>query len=147
MMSAVRLRCAWVLASALAGCTTEASRRETTTSEGTSSQALLGVTGLGPACAESAMRCTWTFAYVDRGEASAEVRGDFRAGAWTAGVPMKKRGKTWTADVDIPYGRDVQYKLFLDGARWAPDPGNPARAGDNSVLQAVTCNPHRCEAP
>jgi len=61
---------------------------------------------------------------------------------------MTKRGKTWTADVDVPYGRDVQYKLYVDGNRWRPDPAAPTATGtDNSRLDAVTCNPHRCQAP
>jgi hypothetical protein len=111
-------------------------------------QAITAPTGSGPACDEAAMRCTYRFAYVDHGETSAEVRGDFRAGAWTRGVPMTKRGKTWTADVDVPYGRDVQYKLYLDGERWLRDPAAPAApGGDSSRLDSVTCNPHRCQAP
>lgn len=116
--------------------------------QGSSSQPLTAMpTGSGPPCAESVMRCTRSFVYVDRGEASVEVRGDFRAGAWTAGVPMTKRGKTWMAEVGVPYGRDVQYKLFLDGSRWVVDPANPASVAGNSLLEAVTCNPHRCEGP
>jgi hypothetical protein len=89
-----------------------------------------------------------TFSYVDRGEKNVELRGDFRADGWTHGVPMIKRGKTWLADVDVPYGRDLQYKLILDGARWIRDPAReaPVAGSDNSGLDAVTCNPHHCAA-
>src|SRR5689334_12020860 len=94
----------------------------------TSTQALLAApapTG-GPACAESGRRCTFTFTYVDRGEKSVELRGDFAEGGWTSGVAMTKRGKTWSADVDVPYGKDVEYKFFLDGKTWIGDPARPA---------------------
>jgi hypothetical protein len=103
----------------------------------------------GPVCAEASRRCTMTFAYADRGERSVELRGDFRSDGWNRGVALVKRGKTWSADVDVPYGRDVEYKLVLDGARWTRDPLRPGAApgSDNSRVEAITCRPHRCEAP
>lgn len=103
----------------------------------------------GPSCAPSERRCTVTIAYVDRGESSVEVRGDFTDGGWVSGTPMAKRGKTWIAELDVPYGRDVQYKLRLDGVRWIRDPArpDPAPGTDNSRMDAVTCHPHRCELP
>src|SRR5687768_9905601 len=77
-------------------------------------------------------KCTYRFAYKDRGERSVEVRGDFREDGWRAGVPMRKEGGTWIADVDLPAGRVLEYKLLVDGARWTADPANPSYAGGNS---------------
>ena len=126
---------------ALGACTRTPSEESTKSTHALSAPEPTG----GPVCAENARRCTFTFTYVDHGETSVEVRGDFAEGAWKSGVAMTKRGKTWSADVDVPYGKDVQYKFFLDGKTWTKDPAHPTAVGtDNSGLDAITCNPHRC---
>lgn len=97
-------------------------------------------------CEEARRRCSYRFKYADRGDVQVEVRGDFKADGWRAGVVMQRHGSTWTADVDLPFGRDVEYKFFVDGARWIRDPANgaTARETDNSRLDAVTCDPYLC---
>jgi hypothetical protein len=99
-----------------------------------------------PACAEAERRCSYRFKYADRGETSIEVRGNFKADGWKSGVPMTKRGSTWTADVEVPIDKDVEYKFVIDGTRWTRDPANSTAVGvnGNSLLEALRCSPHVC---
>jgi hypothetical protein len=105
--------------------------------------------GSAPACADAEKRCTYRFKYADQGERSVEVRGNFAPEAWDVGTPMQKDGSTWTADVEIPYEQDVEYKFVLDGTVWITDPGNRAVVDDgnqnfNSLLEALTCTDFSC---
>jgi glycosidase len=105
-----------------------------------------------PQCDDSLKRCQHTFTYPDGGETSVQVRGDFATDGWTTGVPMTKQGSEWTANVQVPYNTDVQYKFFVNGTTWVTDPDNPntvsdGEGGENSVLQAVTCSDWTCQPP
>lgn len=106
-----------------------------------------------PVCDDSLKRCAHEFTYADAGETSVEVRGDFAPDGWTNGVPLAKSGSTWSAMVDVPWDRDVQYKLVLDGVTWIADPANPNQiddgfGGKNSVMTGVTCpDDYTCVPP
>ncbi|MFT3767238.1 MAG: alpha-amylase family glycosyl hydrolase [Minicystis sp.] len=114
-----------------------------------------GAGGNGPPmCDDSLKRCDHVFTYVGSGnETSVEVRGDWEAPAsWMSGVAMTKTGNTWSATIQIPYDKDVQYKFVLDGNNWITDPANLNTIDDgngntNSLLSKTTCNPWTCASP
>jgi glycosidase len=106
-----------------------------------------------PMCDDSLKRCAHAFSYTSQGETSVEVRGDFASDGWTNGVPLTLSGGTWTGSVDVPWNKQVQYKLLLNGTTWIADPANPNQVDDgfggkNSVLAPETCpNDFTCATP
>lgn len=100
-------------------------------------------------CEPPQRRCQVPFSLKATAERSVELRGDFRDGGWSAGEPMALDGGAWVAGVEVPWGADVQYKFYVDGARWVLDPQNPRTAPDgkgntNSLLLDVTCARWTC---
>ncbi|MGH7296243.1 MAG: alpha-amylase family glycosyl hydrolase, partial [Polyangiaceae bacterium] len=107
-----------------------------------------------PACDDSLKLCAETFTLAYGGESSAELRGDYRAGAWTGGDPMTHTGSQWTVGVKVPWNQPVQYKFYVNGTTWEADPANPAPVNDptdpggNSIKTAITCpGDYTCAAP
>ncbi len=96
-----------------------------------------------PSCADADKLCAETFTYPYNGETSVELRGSYRAGAWTQGDAMTHAGSQWTVSVNVPWGQPVQYKLFVNGTTWTTDPSQPTTtddAGDvNNLAAAITC--------
>ncbi len=65
---------------------------------------------------------------------------------------MTLEGDTWTAEVDVPWDVEVQYKFVLDGTNWITDPDNPTQVNDgeggyNSLLAGQTCEEWTCVPP
>jgi glycosidase len=119
----------------------------TTTSSGTGGTPL-------PMCDDSLRLCPETFTYPYNGEQSVELRGDYAAGAWNAGNPMTQSGSVWTVTVPVPWNVEVQYKFFVNGTTWLPDPNNlptpndPNNPNGNSIDPAITCpTTYTCAAP
>ena len=113
-----------------------------------------GTGGSVPMCDDSLKRCDHVFTYQGNGtETSVAVRGDWAAPAsWDAGGDMTKTGNTWSVTVPIPYNKDVQYKIVLNGTTWITDPANPNTIDDgnfniNSLLAATTCEEFTCATP
>ena len=106
-----------------------------------------------PVCANDLKRCASELTFPFGGETSVELRGDYRAGAWTAGDAMTRAGASWKVTVQVPYGKAVHYKFFVDGKTWTPDPAHPPTPGDpqnvdqNSVLAPVSCATYTCDQP
>ncbi len=104
-----------------------------------------------PQCDDSLKRCAYTFTYQNGGEQTVDVMGDFAADGWTEGVAMTVVGDVWTADVEIPWDTEVQYKFRIDGENWVLDPENPDTiddgfGGENSLLSPMTCDPWTCDS-
>jgi glycosidase len=109
-------------------------------------------TGGAPQCDDAFKRCQHEFTYAAGNQTSVELRGSFATDGWTVGVPLTKSGSTWTANVEIPYDAEVQYKFVIDGTTWVTDPGNPTKipdgvGGENSVLAAEKCATFTCVPP
>ena len=105
-----------------------------------------------PVCPDALKRCPETFTYPFTSETSVELRGDYRAGAWTSGDKMVHSGNAWSVSVAVPYSKPVQYKLFVNGTTWLNDPGNPTTVSDgnggmNSEKTAITCTNYTCAMP
>jgi glycosidase len=107
-----------------------------------------------PSCPDSLKLCAETFTLAYSGEQSVELRGDYRAGAWTKGDAMTHTGSQWTVSVNVPWAQPVQYKFFLNGTTWEADPANPPTPNDpnnpdgNSIKQPITCpNDYTCSTP
>ena len=103
-------------------------------------------------CPPDLERCAHDFSYPYNNESSVELRGDFGgASTWVNGVPMTRQGNVWTATADVPYGKAVQYKYFVDGTTWTIDNSQPTTTdgnnNTNNLLAAVTCDPALCDAP
>jgi len=107
--------------------------------------------GPGPdafgACAAAQPSCSTTITY-DGAATSVQLRGDFAADGWTAGVAMTQSGGEWTVTIDASDEQVILYKFVIDGV-WMADPGNASTSpdgfgGQNSVLR-VDCDmcPHR----
>lgn len=96
-----------------------------------------------PMCPDNLKRCAETFTFPYNGETSVELRGDYRAGAWTKGDPMTHAGASWTVTVDVPWNVPVLFKFFVNGTTWTTNPAYPMStddAGDvNNVDSAITC--------
>lgn len=56
-----------------------------------------------PMCPDSLKLCAETFTYPFNGETSVELRGDYRAGAWTMGDAMTHSGSQWTVSVPVSW--------------------------------------------
>jgi 1,4-alpha-glucan branching enzyme len=101
-------------------------------------------------CDASVRLCEVPFSLKATTERSVEVRGDFRDGGWVAGEPMvRSDAGVWEARLELTWGVAVQYKFYVDGARWLTDPANPRVVGDgkgnnNSLLDPVTCAAWTC---
>jgi glycosidase len=130
----------------------------TGTGTGTGVGSGAGPSGTGgappPMCADALKLCAETFTYPDNGEQSVELRGDYRAGAWTQGDPMTVSGSTWTVTVPVPWDQPVQYKFFVNGSTWVSDPNNlpvpndPNNPNGNSTDPPITCpGDFTCAAP
>ncbi len=106
-----------------------------------------------PVCADDYKTCGEDFTFPFNGETSVELRGDFAPGAWAKGVAMSHVGSAWTANVDVPFGKAVHYKFFLNGTTWTADPAHPPTPGDasnpdqNSVAAALSCTNYKCNQP
>jgi len=96
-----------------------------------------------PMCPDSLKLCAETFTYPYNGETSVELRGSYRAGAWTMGDAMMHVGNQWTVSVNVPWDQPVQYKFFINGTTWATNPSQPTTSDDagdvNNLAQAITC--------
>jgi len=98
-----------------------------------------------PTCPDTLKLCAETFTYPYNNETSVELRGDYRAGAWTMGDAMTHSGSSWTVTVNVPWNTPVQYKFYVNGTTWLSDPANPPPTSDpgdtsgNSVDAAITC--------
>ncbi len=81
----------------------------TGTGTGTGVVAATTTTGSGtggvpaPSCPDTLKLCPETFTYPYNGETSVELRGDYRAGAWTMGDLMTHTGNVWTVTVNVPW--------------------------------------------
>lgn len=121
---------------------------------GSSSSGTGGTGGaMPPVCDDSLKRCDHVFTYTGTGnETSVQVRGDWSAPAsWMSGGDMTKSGNLWSATIQVPYDKDVQYKFVVDG-NWILDPANPQTIVDssnitNSLLTGATCDPWTCGTP
>ena len=102
-------------------------------------------------CADDLKRCAEEFTFPVGAEKSVELRGDYRPDAWTKGDPMTKSGNLWKVTVPVPYGKPVQYKLFVDGTTWTIDTTKPtitdANQNKNNVATAITCTTFTCDEP
>lgn len=100
-------------------------------------------------CEVAVRVCATEFKLKAAAEKTVELRGSFRADAWTKGEAMKKVGDSWTATVAVPWAASVQYKFFVDGTTWVLDPANPktgVTAGvTNSLVDNVTCAKWTCQ--
>ncbi len=97
-------------------------------------------------CADGLKRCAAYFTYRAGGEASVELRGDYRPGAWVKGDGMARVGDVWQVTVQIPWSRAVEYKLFINGSTWVTDPAQPVDAATgNNVAAARTCLTFLCD--
>jgi glycosidase len=110
--------------------------------------------GGGPAafvCPDELKRCTHTFTKpVKDGETTVELRGDFGGpDTWVTGKAMTKKGAVWSADVDVPYDKPVQYKFFVNGTTWVVDDTAPsvtdANNNTNNEFKGTKCDPSKCE--
>lgn len=111
-----------------------------------------GTVVVNPLCDPSLRRCAWTLTVPYNGEQSVELRGDYRAGAWVQGDALTHDGSLWRVTVPVTYDTPVQYKLYVDNARWILDPGNNSTINDgsgsqNSLRAAERCTTWTCEAP
>jgi glycosidase len=107
-----------------------------------------------PVCPDALKLCAETFTLPYGGEQTVELRGDYRAGAWTKGDPMMHAGASWTVSVPVPWNTPVQYKFYVNGGSWVTDPNNPPPANDpndpngNSIDPAITCpGSYTCSQP
>ena len=90
--------------------------------------------------------CPETFTFPDKGYSSVNLETDFNM--WvTPGIPMTKNASgAWSVVVQVPFGKDVEYKFVADGT-WMPSPNSPTvqlpsltqGTNTNNILQAVTC--------
>ena len=68
------------------------------------------------------------------------IAGDFNNWSTGADPLFDREGKgVWSITIPLRAGR-YEYKFLIDGARWAPDPGNPKKVKDgfgahNSVVE------------
>ena len=105
-----------------------------------------------PMCPDSLKLCAETFTYPFNGETSVELRGSYRAGAWTMGDAMMHVGNQWTVSVEVPWGQAVEYKFFINGMTWATNPTQPTTSDDagdvNNLAQSITCpSSYTCSMP
>jgi glycosidase len=112
-----------------------------------------------PQCTDDLKRCAHTFTLpFTAGQTSVELRGDYRAGAWTKGDTLTHVGANWQVTVPTPYSQPVQYKFCVNGcatgADWWTDPGNPQTIPDglggtgvNSLLSPSMCLDWTCADP
>ncbi|MGH7327469.1 MAG: hypothetical protein ACREJX_03885, partial [Polyangiaceae bacterium] len=103
-------------------------------------------------CPVELRQCAETFTLPDSGYSSVELRGDYRDGAWQLGDALTKTGSTWSVSVQVPLGKVVQYKFFINGTTWLLDPVNTQTYTDgsgnvNSIAQPVTCTDFTCADP
>ena len=101
-------------------------------------------------CPDELKRCGHTFTYPFNGESSVELRGDFGGPeTWEKGAPMTKQGNAWSVDVNVGFGKQVQYKFYVDNAEWKIDPAQPtvtdSNQNTNNVFAGKTCEPAICE--
>ncbi|MEO8799053.1 MAG: alpha-amylase family glycosyl hydrolase [Polyangiaceae bacterium] len=103
-------------------------------------------------CPPELRQCGETFTLPDSGYTSVELRGDYRDGAWQTGDVLTKIGTNWTVAVQVPLGKPVQYKYFVNGTTWLLDPVNTGTYTDgggntNSLASPVTCDDFTCADP
>jgi len=83
--------------------------------------------------------CDVSFVYLDASATSVELHGSFNS--WKSGLAMEKDGTSFSTVLTLTHGAHLEYKFFVDGTTWVPDPQNPDTTGppyDNSVL-TVSC--------
>lgn len=113
-------------------------------------------------CAEVDRRCPRSFLYagtpmapVTGDEISVEVRGSYRADAWSSGDKMTWDGnaKAYKAVISVPWVTRYSYKFRVvdrnGGEKWLADPNNPNSEPDgfggmNSITGGVTCADYTC---
>ncbi len=106
--------------------------------------------GVAPfVCPDELKACSHEFTYPFAGETSVELRGDFGGpDTWQAGVPMKRDGAVWKATTNVPFGKPVQFKFYVNGAEWKVDPAQPtvtdASSNTNNTFAGKTCEPAVC---
>ena len=104
-----------------------------------------------PTCSDNLKRCSETFTFPFSGEVSVELRGDYRAGAWTSGDAMQHVGNAWTVTVSVPFNTPVLYKLFVNGTTWTIDSTKPTQTdatnNTNNVAAADACTDFTCSVP
>ncbi len=105
-----------------------------------------------PVCPDAYKACPHQFTYPLGTETSVELRGDFGGpDTWMKGVQMKRDATNWTATVDVPYNKAVQYKFYIDNATWKVDPAQPnstdASNNTNNNFVGTTCDPADCNEP
>jgi glycosidase len=101
-------------------------------------------------CPDTLKRCASTITYPFNGETSVELRGDFGGpDTWVTGKPMTKKGNVWSVDINVPFGKAIQFKFFVNGMTWTIDAAQPKitddQANTNNTLPAKTCDPAICE--
>lgn len=77
------------------------------------------------------------FMYIDPDARSVCVAGNFNGWSKESSC-MKKSGKTWSTEIEMPPGR-YQYLFLVDGQKWRQDPTvllheSNGFGGENSVL-------------
>jgi len=104
-----------------------------------------------PVCPPSLKQCSEAFTYPYGGEQSVELRGSYRAGAWTMGDAMTHSGSQWTVTVEVPWDQPVEYKFFVNGTTWVTNPTQPTTtddAGDvNNLAAPDDCTNPTCSTP
>ena len=116
-----------------------------------------------PSCDESLRRCAHEFVYkgmvgapTKGDERIVELRGDYRAGAWTMGDAFQFDGKVWRLTVEVPWKSKFSYKFRIVDSTgkesWIADPENPQMESDgfggmNSVLSGLSCVKYTCAPP
>ena len=103
-------------------------------------------------CPDELKKCAATFTYPFAGETSVELRGDYNGpDTWITGAPMTHVGPSWTVAVNVPFGKNVQYKFFVNGAQWLTNPNDPTvtdqNNNTNNVRAPTTCAPVICDTP
>jgi len=101
-------------------------------------------------CPDALKRCGHTITFPFNGETSVELRGDFGGDeTWQTGKPMAKKGSVWSVDINVPYGKPIQFKFYVNGATWVIDPAQPtvtdANSNTNNTFAGKTCEPAICE--
>lgn len=102
-------------------------------------------------CPDELKRCAHTFTKpVKDGETTVELRGDFGGpDTWVTGKAMTKKGNVWSVEVDVPFGKPVQYKYWVNGTTWTVDDTAPtvtdANQNTNNEFKGKTCEMSKCE--
>jgi glycosidase len=105
-----------------------------------------------PVCPDAYKTCPHEITFPAHGETSVEVRGDWSApDSWATGVPMTLKGSVWSAMLDLPLGKAIQFKFVLNGSNWQSDPAQPtvtdASGNTNNTFAGEVCAAPGCHVP